>query len=190
MNDKNIIPLKERKLDYFFIIAFSAFIFTSFAADLVNAVSKPSPHSSYFRARTVYNLYAVNNDPLLIANPKYLRVMTFISAFVFGPFYIVLVYSFIKGKNWIRPFAFIYVGMIAESMIVLLIAEFTGDAALFEQICQGGVKPAAELAKAGLNEALTVQAPFKFLAYNLPYKIIPILMGIRMRRHNPFSRKI
>ena len=75
-------------------------------------------------------------------------------------------------------------------MIVLLVAEFAGDSALFDQMCQGSVKPAAELARTGLNEALTVQAPFKFLAFNLPYKVIPILMGIRMRRHNPFSRKV
>ncbi len=182
-----VIPLKERKYDWFFIVAFLAFAFTSFAADMVNAVTTPSPNHSYFWARAVYDLYAVNNDPLLIANPTFLRAMCFISAFIFGPFYLVLVYSFVKGKNWIRPFALVYVGMIVESMLVLLAVEFIGDAALFEKMCECGVKSREVLDFHGLNSDLTVQNTLKFLAYNLPYKVIPILLGIRMWRHKPFS---
>ena len=188
MSTTECLPLSERKGDWFFILFFSCFVFTSFASDLVNAVSKPSAESGYFWARAVYDLYAVNNDPLLIANPIYMRVMTFLSAFVFGPFYIVLVYSFIKGKNWIRPLALFYAGMIVESMIVIIVAEFVGDAPLFAQMCQG-VKPIEELAKAGLNQDLVVQNPIKFLAFNLPYKIVPLLLAVRMRKENPFSRK-
>jgi hypothetical protein len=189
MSGITVLPLRERKGDWFFIIFFSCFVFTSFAADLVNGVMNPSPDSGYFWARAVYDLYAVNNDPLLIANPSWLRTMCFLSAFVFGPFYIVLVYSFIKGKNWIRPFALIYAGMIIESMIVILYAEFAGDANLFSQVCQGGVKTAEELARTGLNQDLRVQDTLKFLAYNLPYKLVPLLLAVRMRRENPFARK-
>jgi hypothetical protein len=189
MSYVNILPLRERKGDWFFIVFFSCFIFTSFAADLVNGVMNPSPHSGYIMARAVYELYAVNNDPLLIANPSWLRAMCFLSAFVFGPFYIVIVYSFVKGRNWIRPFALFYAGMIVESMIVILFAEFAGEAHMFSQVCQGGVKAVDELAKAGLNQDLSVQNTFKFLAYNLPYKIVPIVLAVRMRRENPFSRK-
>jgi hypothetical protein len=189
MSDVNVLPLRERKGDLFFILFFSCFVFTSFAADLVNGIMSPSPDSGYVMARAVYNLYAVNNDPLLIANPSWLRTMCFLSAFVFGPFYIVLVYSFVKGKNWIRPFALVYAGMIIESMIVILYAEFAGEAALFSQVCQGGVRAADELARTGLNGDLSVQNAFKFLAFNLPYKIVPFILAIRMRKENPFSRK-
>ena len=189
MSQVTTLPLSERKLDWFLIIAFSIFTFTSFAADAVNGVSRPSPDSSYFWARAVYDMYALGNDPLLIANPIYLRVMCFLSAFVFGPFYMVLVYAFVKGKNWIRPFALVYAGMIIESMIVLLVAEFAGDAALFNTMCQGGVKPAGELAAMGLNADLSVQAPVTFLLYNLPYKLVPLLLAVRMWKDNPFGRK-
>jgi hypothetical protein len=190
MNEKNdILPLSERKYDWFFIIIFAVFVFTSLAADLVNGVSAPRPDHPYFWARAVYDLYALGNDPLLIANPKFLQAMTFISAFIFAPFYIVLIYAFIKGKNWIRPFALVYVGMILESMIVLLTVEFTGDAALFQTMCEGGVKSAGELANMGLNQDLTVQNVPKFLAFNLPYKLVPILLAVRMWRPNPFSRR-
>ncbi|HOD16875.1 MAG TPA: emopamil-binding family protein [Spirochaetota bacterium] len=189
MSDTNVLPLRERKGDWLFIAFFSCFVFTSFAADLVNGLMNPSPDIGYVMARAVYHLYAVNNDPLLIANPSWMRAMCFISAFLFGPFYMVLVYSFVKGRNWIRPFALVYAGMIIESMLVILYAEYAGDSALFTQMCQGGVKAADELARAGLNPDLTVQDTFKFLAYNLPYKLVPLMLAIRMRKENPFNRK-
>lgn len=188
MDTQKILPLSQRGYDWIFIIIFSAFVFTSFASDLVNAVMRPDPNSSYFWARAVYNAYAVGNDPLLIANPMFLRVMTAISAFLFGPFYIVLVIAFITGKNWIRPLALVYVGMIIESMIVLVVVEFTGDLAFFEMMGAGGVKSAAELAGKGLTPSLAVINPAKFLAYNLPYKVFPLLLAVRMWRPNPFSR--
>lgn len=189
MPELSILPLRERKGDWFFIVFFACFFFTSLAADMANAISSPRAEGVYFWARAVYNLYAVNNDPLLIANPSWLRAMCFLSAFVFGPFYAVLVYSFVKGKNWIRPFALVYAGMIIESMIVLIYAEFAGDAALFSQVCGAGVRPAEELARAGLSPDLAVQYVFKFMAFNLPYKVVPLLLAVRMRRENPFSRK-
>jgi hypothetical protein len=190
MNTTNerVLPLKRRGYDWMFIIVFSVFAFTSLAADLVNAVMRPDPESGYFWARAVYNIYALGNDPLLIANPLYLRVMTAISAFLFGPFYIVLVIAFIKGKNWIRPFALVYVGMIVESMIVLLVVEFAGDLALFEMMGADGLKSAAELAQTGLTPSLAVLRPGKFLLFNLPYKLFPLLLAVRMWRSKPFSR--
>jgi hypothetical protein len=150
-SNERTLPLSQRGYDWIFIIVFSAFVFTSFAADLVNAVMRPDPHSGYFWARAVYNLYAVGNDPLLIANPVFLRAMTAISAFLFGPFYVVLVIAFVKGKNWIRPLALVYAGMIVESMIVLLAVEFAGDLPLYEMMGAGGVKSAAQLAEQGLT---------------------------------------
>jgi hypothetical protein len=114
--------------------------------------------------------------------------MTAISAFLFGPFYIVLVIAFITGKNWIRPFALVYVGMIIESMIVLVVVEFAGDFAFFEMMAAGGVKSAAELAQKGLTPSLAVLNPAKFLLYNLPYKVFPLLLAVRMWRPKPFSR--
>jgi hypothetical protein len=182
------LPLGQKGYDWIFIIVFTAFIFTSFASDLVNAVMSPDPNSGYFWARAVYNLYAKGNDPLLIANPVFLRAMTAISAFLFGPFYVVLVIAFILGKNWIRPFALLYAGMIVESMIVLMAVEFAGDLPLFQVMGAGGVKSAAELAAKGLTPSLAVVNPAKFLLFNLPYHAFPIVLAVRMWRPNPFSR--
>ena len=182
------LPLSQRGYDWIFIVIFCAFAFTSFASDLVNAIMSPDPNSGYFWARAVYNAYAKGNDPLLIANPVFMRAMTAISAFLFGPVYIVLVVAFITGKNWIRPFALFYAGMIVEAMIVIIAVEFAGDLPLFQTMGAGGVKPAAELAAQGLTPSLVVLNPAKFLLFNLPYKVFPLLLAVRMWRANPFSR--
>lgn len=187
MTETRTLPLRERKTDWFFVVVFSCFAFTSFAADSVNALLSPSPTSGWGMARAVYDLYAVGNDPLLIANPSWMRAMCFVSAFVFGPFYVALVHAFVTGNDRIRPFAIFYAGMIVESLLVILYVEFAGEGALFAQICANGVKTADELRAHGLNADLTVQNVGKFLAYNLPYKIAPLLLAIRMRRERPFS---
>lgn len=188
MSEPLVLPLRDRKTDWFFVVIFSCFAFTSFAADSVNALLSPSPTSGWVMSRAVYNLYALGNDPLLIANPGWLRAMCFVSAFGFGPFYLFLVHAFVKGNNAIRPFAIFYAGMIVESLLVILYVEFVGEGALFAQMCADGVKSAGDLAANGLNADLTVQNVGKFLAYNLPYKIAPLLLAIRMRRENPFCR--
>lgn len=188
MTSPAVLPLRDRKTDWFFVVIFSTFAFTSFAADSTNALLSPSPTSGWFMSRAVYELYALGNDPLLIANPAWMRAMCFVSTFVFGPFYLALVHAFVTGNNRIRTLALVYVGMIVESLLVILYVEFAGEGALFAQMCEGGVKSASALAAHGLNADLTVQNVGKFLAYNLPYKIVPILLAVRMRSENPFSR--
>ena len=184
--DSGLLPLNDRKTDWFFIILFGLFAFTSIAADLVNALGQPDPDSSYFWAKATFELYAKNTDPLLVANPEWLRMMTFLSTFVFGPFYIVLIIAFIKGWNGIRPWALFYAGMIVESLIVMTFVEFRGEAALFAKMARE-MKSMQELASSGLNADLRVMNPVKYLLFNIPYALGPLLLAFRMRKPAPFS---
>ena len=152
----------------------------------MNAVSRPAPDSTYFWARATFELYAENTDPLLVANPEWLRAMTLLSSFLFGPFYVVLVLAFIKGWNGIRPWALLYAGMILESMFILLFVEFRGEAELFSQIA-AQLKPDSELGAAGITASLKATNIPKVLAFYLPYVIAPALLAIRMWRPGPFS---
>jgi hypothetical protein len=170
------IPLRERKFDWFFIIAFASFAMTSFLADAVNAILKPDPHG-YFMARMVHEQYARGTDPLLIANPRFLQTGTALSAFVFGPFYLVMIYAFVRGRNWIRVPAIFYAGMIVESVILYLSTAIWGDLPLFRQ-----VDPHTTFDVKALNLG-------KVLAFNIPYAIIPLLLVARMWREKPFSRR-
>ena len=174
--DTDIVPLRERKRDWFFIIAFSSFALTSFLADAVNAILKPDPNW-YFMARMVHEHYARGTDPLLIANPRFLQTGTALSAFVFGPFYVMMVYAFVRGRNWIRVPAIFYAGMIVESVILYLSTAIYGDLPLFRQI-----DPHTVFDVKALNLG-------KVLGFNMPYAIIPLLLVARMWRDKPFSRR-
>jgi hypothetical protein len=81
------------------------------------------------------------------------------------PFYVVLVAALLTGRNGIQLPAVIYATMIVTlTGIVVFGVEFFGE-------------PATRTGN-----------PAKFLAFNLPYVLIPLLLLVRMRRPLPFTR--
>lgn len=94
-----------------------------------------------------------------------MRFVTGLSAFVYAPFYLVLVYAIIKGKEWIQLFSVIYGTLIAGiTGVVVFGVEFFGE------------------------PQWRTPHPWVFLAYNAPYVLIPLLLIIRMRKPLPFAR--
>lgn len=160
------LPLRERKFDFFFIVLFSLFFITSMIADAVPTLGlEMKPDSENWIVRANYD-YAYGCDPLFINPPVWMQLVTGLSAFVYGPFYLVLVFAFIKGKNWIQVPAIMYGTAISViTGVIVFGVEFWGEP---EWRCQ--------------NVA-------KFLPYNLPYVLVPVLLIIRMRKHHPFTRK-
>lgn len=169
------IPLRERRYDWFFIVVFAVFIGSSFTGDIVNMVGRPDPDSDFFLARMVYYVYADGTDPLLVVNPRFLQVGASVSAVVFGTFYVLLVYCFIRGRAWIRKPSFIYAGMVVQTTFIVVMVGFAGDAPLFQAVCNT------------VYDYTFTNVP-KALAYNLPYIIVPILLVARMWRAHPFTR--
>jgi len=123
------LPLRERRVDLFFAVVFCAFTVTSLISDLLPTIgvdfSRPSGN---FFAQSNY-WYAHDADPLFMNPPVWMRIVTGLSAFVYMPFYIVLVAALVKGWN------------------------------------------------------------AKFLPFNLPYVLIPLLLSVRMRKPMPFTRR-
>jgi len=94
-----------------------------------------------------------------------MRFVTGLSAFVYAPFYLVLVYALLKGKEWIQLYSVIYGTLISGiTGVVVFGVEFFGEA------------------------QWRTPHPFVFLCYNAPYVIIPILLIVRMRKPLPFQR--
>ena len=159
--NRRVIPLGERRGDWFFVACFALFAFTSFFSDALAGLGVEfDPHSDSMWVRANY-WYAANTDPYFLSYPAHLRVQTFVSGFVFGPFYLVLAYAFAAGKDWIRVPAVMYVGAMMYGMVIHLGSEFFG-----------GLPP--------------TNLP-KFLAFNLPYLLVPLGLAYRMRRDHPFS---
>lgn len=160
------LPLKDRKIDVFFAVVFLTFAVTSGIADAVPTLGiEMTPDSANPLARANY-WYAIDADPLFMHPPTWMRIVTGLSAFVYGPFYLVLAYALLKGKNWIQLPAVIYATMISTiTGIIVFGVEFFGEA------------------------QWQTQNPVKFLSFNIPYVLLPVLLLVRMRKPMPFERK-
>lgn len=170
------LPLRERKRDWFFVVAFSFFILTSIITDSVNGLnSSLDPNSSYFIERFIYNSYAKVADPLLILNPPQVRWSAFISAFVWLPLYFFFLIGFVKGWNRIRIPGLVYGGALTHGMIT-----YMAEGTLGFMATEGWADP---LLCAGCSDPQT----WRYLLANGLYLIVPALMIIRMWKPNPFG---
>ena len=159
------LPLKNRKFDYLFIVFFSWAFITCIISDAIPTLGVvESPHSSNILARWNYS-YASVNDPLFLHPPVWMRFVTGLSAFVYAPFYLLLVFALLKAKNWIQLFSVIYGTLIVGiTGVIVFGVEFFGE------------------------QQWRTPHPWSFLAFNLPYVLIPLLLIIRMRKPAPFAR--
>jgi hypothetical protein len=158
--------LRDRRIDIFFAVIFAAFTITSIISDLLPTVGVDFSHpSSNFFVNSNY-WYAHDADQLFMNPPDWMRIVTGLSAFVYMPFYVVLVYALVNAKNWIQLPAVIYATMISTiTGVIVFGVEFWGAA------------------------DMRTGNPVKFLAFNLPYVLVPILLLIRMRKPMPFTRR-
>ena len=160
------LPLRRRSIDIVFIVVFSAFTITSLISDLLPTIGVDFAHpSANFFVNSNW-WYAHDTDPLFMTPPAWMRIVTGLSAFAYMPFYVVLVVSLIRGWNWIQLPSVIYATMIVSiTGIIVFGVEFFGE-----------------------QQWLTPN-PTKFLAFNLPYVLLPLVLLIRMRKPLPFTRR-
>ena len=155
------LPLSQRKRDVFLIVCFAFFAFSSFDSDACYTVYGMDGDAGCVLANRAYAELA--GDGLFAAQPGFLRTRTGVSAFVYGPFYLLLIWAFLRGANWIRKPALLYVGSMGVGVCEHLIWEMV-------------VGPVP-------------QRPGVFLAINLPYLLVPSLLGARVWRAKPFGER-
>ncbi|MDR1748923.1 MAG: DUF2781 domain-containing protein [Spirochaetaceae bacterium] len=160
------LPLKERPVDIFFMVIFSIFIVTSCIADMAPTLGIDFNGPSDNLIVNANYWYAEGTDPLFQNPPVWMRIVTGLSAFVYMPFYIILIIALARGWNRIQLPAVIYATLIAGlTGIVVFGVEFFGE------------------------PEWRTPNPVKFLSFNLPYVLIPLLLLVRMRAPLPFTRK-
>lgn len=158
-----VVPLRRRKLDQLLIFGCLTFALTSLCFDrlaIMYADLESATGIDAYLARYLI-LYGKNVDPLVLANPLWLRIMSGISAFVMGPFYLLLARALVKGQSFIRVPALVYAGVMLYSMVVHLGMEIFGD-----------LPPA--------------NVPLMVAAY-APYVVFPLALIWRMRTPDPFG---
>lgn len=160
------LTLGERRVDVFFAVLFLVFALTSGISDAVPTPGiEMSPDSPNPLARAD-SWYAVDADPLFMRAPIWMRFVTGLSTFVYGPLSFVLADALIQGKNWIQLPAVIYATMISSiTGIIIFGADLFGE------------------------PELRTQNPLKSFAFNTPYVFFPLLLLARMRKPLPFTRK-
>src|SRR5262245_50483440 len=98
------LPLAARPRDWFFVLVFAAFAFTSFLVDTLPALGW-----STFMHDALVASYA-DCDPMFMRPPPFLLVAATVSGFVWGPLYCWFVWGFVRGRAVIRVPALLYAG--------------------------------------------------------------------------------
>lgn len=165
--NENLIPLRQRKLDWFFIGFFLInLLFITYIVDIEQLII-PDPY--HFTqplwppapmVKMIHN-YGTTLDPLLMARPQWWKNTIWLDVVFYGPFYVAALYAFIKGKNWIRIPAIFYSGMMFADVFIILGEEIAGPHA-------------------------TPHLPIVLLL-NLPWLLMPIFLTLRLRKEGPFA---
>lgn len=152
-------PLERRPHDRWLVAGLVIFALTSVFVDRLAAMDVDFNGDGWWLG--VLRWYGENYDPLFLANPQWLRVMSGISAFIFGPAYLVIAWATVRGENAIRTPALVLASTLLYSMVVHLWMELYGE------------YPVPNLPV--------------LLAVYAPYAAMPFALFWRFRRRSPFS---
>jgi hypothetical protein len=160
MTAREPIPLSERPLDRWLAVALLSFACTSLFVDRLAALDVDFCAEQRLWGALCW--YGRSLDPLFLANPQWLRVMSGISAFGFGPMYLGLAWGIWRGVEAARGPTIGWAVAMLYSMAVHLWMEFFGE--------------------------LPPPRPGLLLGIYLPYALVPLFALWRMRSQHPFSR--
>jgi hypothetical protein len=166
--DRKPIPFRQRRLDWLLIAFFLInFFFITYVVDLEQLVI---PDPGHYQQPgwplpvmvNVIHWYGSTYDPLLMARPQWWKNTIWLDVLFYGPFYVVAIYAFLRGREWIRIPAIFYSGMMFADVFIILGEEIAGPHAT--------------------PHLATV------MALNLPWLLLPILLTARLWKEHPFTR--
>ncbi|MFI5156829.1 MAG: hypothetical protein ACHQEM_11610 [Chitinophagales bacterium] len=76
-----------------------------------------------------------------MACPAWWRANIWIESLIFGPFYAIRIYAFIKGKNWIRFGSIMWASVMLSNVTIILFEEANGEhatPALYRDLLSNG----------------------------------------------------
>jgi emopamil binding protein len=165
--ENKITPFSQRRADWIFVGFFLINLF--FITYIVNIEQLTVPDPSHFQQPwwppavmvQMVHWYGSSFDPLLMARPQWWKMTIWLDVLFYGPFYVLAIYAFIKGRDWIRVPAIFYSGMMFTGVFIILGEEVAGPHA-------------------------TPYLPL-VLALNLPWLLMPIFLTHRLRWEHPFT---
>jgi EXPERA (EXPanded EBP superfamily) len=164
------VPLRGRLYDLVFLAFF--LVNASFITYIVDLEQLVVPDPANFDYRVwpppplvdLVHWYGERYDPLLLARPPFWRMTIWIDVLFFGPFSVLAIVAFIRGRDWIRTPAFVWSGTMLANVLIILMEERYGQWATphFDVV----------------------------LALNAPWLLFPLAMIWRMRRPYPFTERV
>lgn len=129
---RTVIPLGRRKLDIFFVAFFVLNVtFITPIVDLEQLVIADPTSFDYpiwppaFLVDLIH-WWGRTFDPPLMARPAWWRATIWIDQLLFGPFYLVAIWAFIKGKDWIRIPSIIWASVMWTNVTIICFEELNG----------------------------------------------------------------
>jgi EXPERA (EXPanded EBP superfamily) len=168
---RKAIPLFRRPGDVAIIVFFLInLLFVTYIIDLEQFVIANPYHFTYpiwppAPLVDAIHWWGRTFDPDLMAREAWWKMTIWIDNLLFGPFYVVATYAYIKGKEWIRIPSIIYASMLLTNVIIILGEEYAG------------AHPAPNFA-------------IVFMA-NLPWLVLPLFIIFRMwSSEHPFTDEV
>jgi emopamil binding protein len=165
---RQVLPITRRPLDAIFVAFFLVnLLFITYIVDFEQLVVADPNHFQYplWPPGPLIDLvhwWGRSFDPVLLARPAWWKATIWIDALFFGPFYLVGIYAFATGKDWIRLPSVIWASVMLTNVTIILSEEMFGAFA-------------------------TPQLPMVLFA-NLAWLVMPLLMIARMARAtHPFT---
>ena len=126
------VPLGRRPLDVALVAFFAVnLLFTTYVVSLEQIViADPrrfvQPLWPPARLLALVHWYELSFDPLLVARPAWYRATIWLDVLLFGPFYAVAIYAFVRGRDWIRIPAVMWATMMFTNVFIILFDELLG----------------------------------------------------------------
>ncbi|WP_376796971.1 EXPERA domain-containing protein [Thermogemmatispora sp.] len=126
------VPLSQRRLDWILIAFFAInLLFVTYLIDIEQIIIPDPWHFSYplWPPRPMIDLihwWGQHFDPLLMARPVFFKVTIWLDDLLYGPFYLVAIYAYVKGREWIRLPSIIYAVAMIEGVVMILSEEAFG----------------------------------------------------------------
>ena len=126
------IPLSQRRIDIILVIFFVInLLFVSYVIDIEQIIIANPAHFTYpiWPPRPVVDAihwWGNSFDPLLMARPVFFKVTIWLDNLLYGPFYLIAIYAYIKGREWIRLPSIIYAVSMISGVIMILSEEAFG----------------------------------------------------------------
>ena len=127
------IPFSQRRIDIILVIFFLVnLLFVSYLVDTEQLVIANPANFTYpvWPPRLMIDAvhwWGNSFDPLLMARPVFFKVTIWLDNLLYGPFYLVAIYAYSKGKEWIRLPSIIYAVSMISGVIMILSEEAFGQ---------------------------------------------------------------